>query len=54
MCFIQSETSEKKSSFDMRALIRLIPVPRLTQGSHKSAHIQEPELDGGHRRAVNH
>lgn len=38
----------------MHALIRLTPVPHLTQKSHKSRQIGEPELDGGHGNAVNH
>lgn len=46
--FFPPESSEKRSSFDMHALIRLTPVPHLPQQSHKSKQIGEPELDGGH------
>lgn len=38
----------------MHALIGFTPVPHLTQQSHKSRQIGEPELDGGHGDAVTH
>lgn len=45
---------EQHGRFDMHALICLNPVPFLTQASHKSAQVGEPELDRGCSMPVNH